>query len=313
MGTEPPNCIAEEKRERKRMQNRLNQRARRKRLRDEDGTKSRSLKSPYHVHRWRIAEHRHLSANSSGSPHCANRGYLPDDITSQLTRTHQISNQKSSASRNSPRHNLGFALPVDHSLIHLITQNAGRGIASNKTLLRFGAVFIGTANNLPLPADLLTACAISVIRPTHQAIPDCLQPTQLQMNLAHPTWIDALPFPSMRDSLIRQQLNFNHVHFLEDIVGDLVHSMPAALAKQGKLTLPGCPSKAAPQDDTEVAPNTKGLILWGEPHLEQNWEFTPRFLKKWAWAVRGCVEVVSISNRWRAARGEDPLDSALCI
>lgn len=61
--------------------------------------------------------------------------------------------------------------------------------------------------------------------------------------------------------------------------------------------------------DVHETINTEaGLIVWGEPYEIDSWEATPGFLKKWAWAVRDCHELLASTNRWRASRGEKPLN-----
>jgi hypothetical protein len=290
------------------------------RIKDQDSTNNNPESHPYMVRRWRLDEDVSLStcipAPLDRSPgHYTNNECPPDggvDQPPQLQpmRAHQIPEQGSRPLSLRPTRDVGYLLPVDHVLLHLITQNVSRGLTSNKSILRLGASFINAINNLPLPPNLLTPCEIVVVRPTHQAIPPCLQPTQLQMNLPHPSWIDVLPFPDMRDNLIRRQPYFNHAHFLEDLVGDLVHTMPPALAREGALP-PKIYETGAQQDDAQLSPNSKGMILWGEPHLKESWEVTPRFLRKWAWAAAGCNELVTSSNKWRSARGEYPLEVSL--
>ncbi len=332
-----PNLTVEERRERKRLQNRLNQRARSKiarspqavfptqrnagqRNKHEESINTKPRQHPYRVHRWRVIEDASLSDHSPipiapGPAYHTNNGCPPDDGIGQSRppqpmRTHQIPKQASVSVSSRPTCGIKFPLPTDHVLIHLITQNVSRGLMSNKSILRLSASFIHPVNNLLLPPDILTPCEIAVVRPTHQAIPHCLQPTQLQMNSPHPSWIDVLPFPDMRDSLIRQQSYFNHIHFLEDLVGDLVHSMPLSLAKERGLALPN-PRSCAQQDDAQISPDGKGMVLWGEAYLKESWEVTPRFLRKWSWAAGGCDELVKISNRWRTARGEGLLEVSL--
>ncbi|RAH43622.1 DUF3425 domain-containing protein [Aspergillus brunneoviolaceus CBS 621.78] len=50
--------------------------------------------------------------------------------------------------------------------------------------------------------------------------------------------------------------------------------------------------------------HTYSLLVWGEPSDPGNWEITEDFLRKWPWVVRGCAELLASTNRWRARRGE---------
>ena len=208
-------------------------------------------------------------------------------------------------------HTSKIPLPVDHILLHLIAHNTCRGLASNKSVLRLMANF--TAVQVPLlHPDLATTCDITVIRPTDWTMPLCLRPTQLQMFLPHPGWIDALPFPKIRDNLIRRQHSFDHIRFLEDLVGDSVHLLPPSVPEQdGHMLFPD-PGSNDMGHDNQTTHDPRGLILWGEPYLKESWEATPGFLGKWAWTMEGCDELVKISNGWRISRGEDPLVVPCC-
>ncbi|RAL13246.1 DUF3425 domain-containing protein [Aspergillus homomorphus CBS 101889] len=49
---------------------------------------------------------------------------------------------------------------------------------------------------------------------------------------------------------------------------------------------------------------TYSLFVWGEPSDPGSWEVSEDFLRKWPWVVRGCAELLESTNRWRAKRGE---------
>jgi hypothetical protein len=197
----------------------------------------------------------------------------------------------------------GPSLSSDHILIHLITHNACQGLMQNTGVVRTGASYISAVNNPPLLPEFSIGCRIMVLRPTHRTMPIDLLPTQLQMNIPHPTWMDAIPFPGIRDNLIRRQHLFNHRHFLEDIIGDLVYLHPLPAPSQNGLVSTPSSQLQRKEDDGHHISDGKGLILWGDPHVKENWEATAFFLKKWAWAVEGCRELVDISNKWRRTRG----------
>ncbi|KAI1420880.1 hypothetical protein F5Y12DRAFT_719099 [Xylaria sp. FL1777] len=50
-----------------------------------------------------------------------------------------------------------------------------------------------------------------------------------------------------------------------------------------------------------------GLLVWGEPWSEMGWEVTPGFAKKWGFLLKGCDALIDATNKYRAARGEDEL------
>lgn len=207
-------------------------------------------------------------------------------------------NQGSAAQKSGSSHDFELPLSADHLLLHLISQNVCRGFMSNKSLLRLAAKFINVDHNT------FTLCHHAVVRPTHQAIPDGLVPTQLQMNSPHPTWMDVIPFPRIRDNLIRRQYLFHHMNFLEDVIGDVNY----LTRSEDELTLPAASWNCQGEDGGQMDHDTKGLVLWGEPYLKESWEVTSRFLGKWAWTTEGCEEIIDISNGWRVTRGEDPLE-----
>ncbi|KAH7230212.1 uncharacterized protein BKA55DRAFT_583607 [Fusarium redolens] len=308
--------FVEERRERKRLQNRLNQRAHRQRIKDEADAHPKSHKpdkTPYHIDCWRLVQHPRLSAQASrpavlSSGQAINYQQIPKHGDSQ---THELQAAETRWTlpglEPNPPQNSDHSLPADHVLIHLIIHNVTRGFMYNKNVLRLMANFVTVSQYLPLHPELAAGCEMAIVRPTHQIIPHCLLPTQLQMSTPHPTWMDMIPFPEIRDNLIRRQHNFNHKNFLKALVGDLVYIMSPP--GQGKAGLDSIPSLTRhwQQDRSLSRRDREGFILWGEPYLKESWEATPLFLAKWPWVVEGCHELIDISNKWRVARGEDIL------
>ncbi|KAJ5458528.1 hypothetical protein N7475_009916 [Penicillium sp. IBT 31633x] len=110
-------------------------------------------------------------------------------------------------------------------------------------------------------------------------IPPSLQPTDCQRRIPHHPWLDFFPFHNMRDNLIAVQ----------DIIDDddLCHDLMAFW-------------------DTRNTGAT--LLVWGPSWETESWEVTPAFLLKWGFLLKGCEELIMNTNRWRAKRGEKPLD-----
>ncbi|KAI1375967.1 hypothetical protein F4677DRAFT_445683 [Hypoxylon crocopeplum] len=52
---------------------------------------------------------------------------------------------------------------------------------------------------------------------------------------------------------------------------------------------------------------TRGLIVWGEPWSETGWEVSKGFATKWSFLLKGCDALVESTNRWRESRGEERL------
>ncbi|KAI2788183.1 hypothetical protein POX_e06196 [Penicillium oxalicum] len=107
-------------------------------------------------------------------------------------------------------------------------------------------------------------------------LPVSLRPTHLQRSTPHHPWLDFFPLPKMRDNLIQAGDDWDDHALCHDIMGFW---------------------------DSESL-STPGLIVWGDPWDIRNWELTEAFLKKWQWIVRGCPEIMEATNSWRSKRGE---------
>ncbi|KAI8633902.1 hypothetical protein F5Y19DRAFT_415661 [Xylariaceae sp. FL1651] len=109
-------------------------------------------------------------------------------------------------------------------------------------------------------------------------LPAGLQPTDLQRRTLHHPWIDLLPIPQMRDNLFQRGLE----HLDED---DLCYAMRG-------------------RGDYRNA----GFFIWSDPWDPSGWEVTEDFARSsWRWILAGCLEICRSTNKWRAQRGEPPL------
>ncbi|KAJ5645739.1 hypothetical protein N7507_011750 [Penicillium longicatenatum] len=107
-------------------------------------------------------------------------------------------------------------------------------------------------------------------------LPVSLQPTKVQRTIPHHPWLDFFPIPKMRDNLIQAGDEWNDEELCLEIMGFW----------------------------TNASSEDVGLLVWGDPWDVRNWELTEAFLKKWQWVVRGCPELMNSTNAWRAKRGE---------
>lgn len=158
-----------------------------------------------------------------------------------------------------------------------------------------------------------------------QTLPPSLYPTTNQMSIAHSSWLNMFPFPRVRDNLIRRQQDFNHRDLCNDLFGELFfkNMQPSAPYPSERspnpLPLPNPAWGAFESEshwenwDDDVTARRRGFIVWGEPWDVDSWEVTPGFLKKWAWMLEGCEELIISSNRWRAKRDEKPLESFVSL
>ncbi|KAF2131252.1 hypothetical protein P153DRAFT_374191 [Dothidotthia symphoricarpi CBS 119687] len=111
--------------------------------------------------------------------------------------------------------------------------------------------------------------------------PKALEPTQLQRTLPHHPWIDLFPFPAFRDNMLL--------------------AIHAGIFDEDELCMDLLNVEA---EDIGVKP---ALIVWGDSSDVCGWEANVPFLRKWGWLVKSCPEIIEGSNYWREKRGEKKL------
>lgn len=135
-------------------------------------------------------------------------------------------------------------------------------------------------------SKLARSCHLSANNKPPARLPESLTPTDLQRSVPHHPWFDILPFPEMRDNLLRLEFDTDAIvsesHYDADSLCHWMVGLDAA-QKEG------------------------GLIVWGDPCEVASWEVTAEFYQKWGWTLGGCVELFRSTNSWRAQRGEKPL------
>ncbi|TGO27173.1 hypothetical protein BPAE_0046g00360 [Botrytis paeoniae] len=141
---------------------------------------------------------------------------------------------------------------------------------------------ISNSMTLGIPSDIITNddatsafCPPSVDVNDILALPSSLRPTDLQTQIPHHPWIDCLPVPQMRQNLIRA----GNTYDVMDLCGDLVGLFSAGTGRTG-------------------------MIIWGEPWDVAGWEVTEGFLERWGWTIKGCWDLFESTNRWREGRGQ---------
>ncbi|KAJ5226111.1 hypothetical protein N7468_007336 [Penicillium chermesinum] len=151
--------------------------------------------------------------------------------------------------------------PSFDQLLSLIHYNVFRGCYKNKLVLGRSAVSLFTDRE-PIQFDISFPSYSRVI-PVKPGIPAWLMPSQSQMDLIHTTWINLLPFPKMRDNLIRWESYFDHKEFAADLMG---HGPDPMLFPQKKCL------KFQPKvqsylfmstEEDDLTTGRTGMILWG--------------------------------------------------
>ncbi|EXJ92483.1 hypothetical protein A1O3_01035 [Capronia epimyces CBS 606.96] len=176
-----------------------------------------------------------------------------------------------------------YPLPSDH-LISLVSYNVYRALIVNIALLGLDLNLM-CLDDYPSPFLPLSQSANSNIR----RLPPALEPTELQKTVAHhPEW-DIIPDPDVRDNILRHgEENLDDIalclYMVGEVIGDDVEDLDI---------------------DTQ---HKNGVIIWGEPWDITGWEVTLGFASKWPFILRNAPRIQNSTNRWRLLRGEDPLD-----
>ncbi|KAJ5091785.1 hypothetical protein NUU61_006655 [Penicillium alfredii] len=106
-------------------------------------------------------------------------------------------------------------------------------------------------------------------------LPPSLVPTPSQKTIIHHPWIDLIPIPSFRNALLSKMESYDE----EDMCRDFY----------------GTPSEEG------------GLVVWGESWDPRAYEISERVARKFGWIFRECPEILQSTNYWRERREERPL------
>ena len=165
-----------------------------------------------------------------------------------------------------------FPLAPDHHLITLVQYNVLRATITNMAILNI----LHT-----IPSECAIALTLGPSYDPPDTIPPSLYPTPTQLAIPHDAWIDSFPSAQMRDNLILNRGNYDPDELCFDTSGGLWEGFDVV--------------------------DVRGMMIWGEPWMEEGWEITQGFVDKWAWILKGCDKMVEISNKWREQRGEERL------
>ncbi|KAJ4286543.1 hypothetical protein N0V90_013243 [Kalmusia sp. IMI 367209] len=110
------------------------------------------------------------------------------------------------------------------------------------------------------------------------SLPMDLQPTAVQRAISHHPWLDLLPIPSMRDNLIRAGETYDEERLCLDM-----------------------------KSYGGMGTGKTGLVVWSDPWDSKGWEISETFARDWSWVIQGCENLFRSTNYWRAQRGERPL------
>ncbi|KAG0634606.1 hypothetical protein HOY80DRAFT_515949 [Tuber brumale] len=175
------------------------------------------------------------------------------------------------------RSQAAYTLSTDTHLISINSVTVNTAVLSN--LSKLGVTAEEYVKDDTLSPFLSTSMPIlhSRISTLDQQAPH-LAPTNLQLEVPHHPYIDIIPFSGFRDNLLYA-----------------LNSAPRTVDEDELCT------------DIERYLKVWGRLTWDT----KSFEFEPEFLEKWRWLVDD--EVLSVTNFWRAQRGEGQLafDDAL--
>ncbi|KAI0097512.1 hypothetical protein GGR51DRAFT_540892 [Nemania sp. FL0031] len=157
-------------------------------------------------------------------------------------------------------------LPADH-LLTLVRYNLYRACATNAKLLGI--------EPRSLHDDIISPfCELKTF---DYPLPKSLLPTETQVTVRHHPYIDLFPFGSLRDKLIYSQEIIDEDELCADLGGKNATGEPT------------------------------GLIVWGDPWDPMGWEISEYVATKWGRLFGACEQLLAATDYWRKRRGEAPL------
>ncbi|KAJ5713909.1 uncharacterized protein N7483_011090 [Penicillium malachiteum] len=161
------------------------------------------------------------------------------------------------------------ALKLDY--IHLLAPVAHLNVIS---ALLNNASIMGMSIEL-LEEDI--ASLFNIDGPMELILPPSLEPSSTQKKIIHHPWIDLIPMASFRDMLLKNMDRYDEDEFCGDLHGQIGVS------------------------------DGIGLIVWGESWDPNAYEISESVFRKWYWILKECPEILKTTNYWRRVRGEKPL------
>ncbi|KAJ2898737.1 hypothetical protein MKZ38_003690 [Zalerion maritima] len=260
--------------ERRKLQNRLNQRAYRQRR-----------------NKWRGRSQPTTTSPSSGGEEEIPRKQTdssPEDVLATMKGHLLTPSAEQRALAYSLLHriytNYSLRSPRVSDLQLLITLNVLNAMAHNAAKLGIPSEGL-CRDEFISPFNLVGPSSVTqtIEDSTSSLPPPSLRPTALQMKISHHPWIDLIPFPCIRNNFLTALLTYEETGFDED---ELCHDMCEV-------------ERGTPSDEKPL------MIVWGAPWDPMGWEASLPFLRKWGWLIKGCeAEILESTNYWREKRGE---------
>ena len=242
--------------ERRRIQNRLNQRAFRQRQRAGESPKQ------YKPRSMSSASQQADSDDEADSPQSGTSSVPSSSAEGRAT-------SETSAERSSSTTNTQPGRVWDE-LAQLINRNFMSATVTNAQHIGIDltALQAGTPTRTP--------------RNTDRQIPAALTPIEAQYQFAHDPIIDTIPHARLRYNILRA------------IAGGQMDGADFArcIRASGSLEL------------LSGSWQRGGVVVWSAPEQVGSWELSEPFIRRWAFLLEGCEELIAATNSWRSRRGE---------
>lgn len=261
--------------ERRRIQNRLNQRAFRQRQREGETPKQYKPRS-------------NLGGSSSPQDNARTPSDGDDDDNDDEDdddddEVEDETGPRMNGSPHTPTRNLlaGTTHPATgrcwDELAQLINRNLMQAAYTNARHLGI------EASAIQIGASLLTP------RSSNRGILSTLQTIKLQHEVAHDPIIDIIPHPRLRFNILK-----------------------AIAARQMDAAVFSSSLRASGAlENVQGQWLRGGLVVWSSPDQLASWELSELFVRQWAFLLQGCEDLLATTNSWRGRRGERLFPSCL--
>ncbi|TKA80311.1 hypothetical protein B0A55_02217 [Friedmanniomyces simplex] len=259
--------------ERRRIQNRLNQRAFRQRQRAGQSPKQykpRSMSGSSVQDEFSDGEDDDKdddkSTNSSNSGAEGTPSTLPTGVVA-----YSDPRAFSAPAANQPRGVTDAASGyVWDELARLINRNLMQAALQNTAALGIDA------------SALQTGALVYTPRPSSRTLATSLVPVELQYRVAHDSIIDVIPCARLRHNILHA----------------IAHGQINAAA------FTKCIRRSGAMEQSNEGWQRSGLVVWNCPEYVGSWELSETFIRRWAPLLQGCEDLLAATNTWRSKRGE---------
>ncbi|KAK0129262.1 hypothetical protein ONS95_001197 [Cadophora gregata] len=184
---------------------------------------------------------------------------------------------------------LSTPLPVDQKLMTLLHFNLVRALLQNVHILGLDPDLM--EGDIPSPFQGSEEVVVALMG----RLPEALMPTRLQLMVPHHPEVDGFPFPVLRDNFIAAGESFD----TDEFCLDMLYGVDSGEEFGDRVG--NCKGRSS------AGNGRTGLIVWSDPWLSGSWEVDEGFARKYEWLLRGCKEIHDSTNFWRRSRGEPPL------